>query len=29
MSAAERWEGLVYYNIYKMGIDFGNILEGY
>lgn len=27
MSAAERWEGLVYYNIYKMGIDFGNILE--
>lgn len=27
MSAAERWEGVVCYNIYKMGIDFGNILE--
>lgn len=25
--AEEKWEGLVYYNIYKMGIDFGNMLE--
>lgn len=27
ISASERWEGEMYYTIYKMGIDFGNALE--